>query len=209
LTANYVAGDETKGYARVEVYAKGSSKIGFYFGSQSITSTTVCAGYICNGSYLGGSGTKSADYAYFGTWSSSSYTLSKLTGSPALLKLVLIKGAYGYAVDFIAPGLKDNTKKVMYVKCDDGVTMALYSDIFYVEKNGVYYAPGITLLPQSGANEKVLSRFAIPQTGILPEHLYLSDRFVGSNNPYMLNGKAYVDVLFGSGTYMGFALELS
>jgi hypothetical protein len=207
LTAECVTVNETNGYYRVEVYAKGSSTIGFYFGSYSSSNQAVCAGYILNGSCSGAGTANSASFLYFGTYTNSKGLSSLTLLNPAYLRLVLIKGDYGFAVDFTAPAGNTN-KKVMHVVCDDGVTMVIADDKFYVEKNGVYYAPGVTLPPQSGANEKVLSRFALPKTGILPEHLYLSDKFVGSNNPYLLNGKAYTDVLFGSGTYMGFALEL-
>ncbi len=206
LTAKAVELNYEKGYWRVEIYAKGSSKLGFFFGSYSASSQYVCTGYLCNDTALGGGAADNVNYVYFGGWNNSKPMLDELTEKTTLLQLELIQGDYGYAVDFTAPSI-NNDKKIMYVKCDD-VTMSLYADKFYIEKNGEYYAPALTLLPQSGFSQKVLSRLALPTTGILPEHLYLSDGFVGSNKPYWLNGKVYTDILFGSKKYMGFALEL-
>jgi hypothetical protein len=203
LTAEVEILNEASSYCRVDVYGKGDSQTGFWFGNASSGSKDIYIGLICKGSFSYSSSDKTSSLGLGSVYSCA------FGSAPNVLyvKLAVIRGKYGFAADFIAPAY-NMSKKIMYVKCEDGFSANMFSDKLYVEKNGVCYETGATLPPQSNADEKVLSRFALPKTSILPEHLYLSDSFVGSNNPYTLNGKDYVDVLFGSGTYMGFALEL-
>jgi hypothetical protein len=202
LTAEFESLNESYGYCRVSVRGKGDSLTGFWFGNASANTSDCRAGYICNGSMNYDNTTGSTHTLNFG------FNKPSFPANVLFMKLVIIRGKYGFAADFIAPSVNLN-KGILYAKLDEGFSAVMYIDKLYVEKNGVCYETGVTLPPQSNADKKVLSRFALPKTSILPEHLYLSDRFVGSNNPYTLNGKDYVDVLFDSGTYMGFALELS
>jgi hypothetical protein len=212
LTANVVTVNESYGTYRTEIYTKYSSKICCFVGhglSSSLNDRYFCTGYVTNGNVLTNTTSTTANDAINFGYVRYNYEdkLSNLSNSPVSLKFVVIRGEHGVAADFTAPSFNSN-KKVLYVGLDEGITVLVQYDKIYAEKNGAYYATDVTLPAQPGASEKVLSRFAIPKTGILPEHLYLSEDFVGSNNPYKLNGRVYADVLFCSGTVMGFALEL-
>ncbi len=207
LTAEIKTLNESNGYYRALVRGKGDNSLGFWFGSAGTASGDACIGTtVSNGSEIYSS-SNTANCLGFGTMTSAK-DFSGKAAKATLMKLAVIRGKYGFAADFIAPSVSIN-KKIMYAKCEDGFSVAVYSDKIYVEKDGICYETEATLPPQSNFDEKVLSRFALPKTSILPEHLYLSDHFVGSNNPYTLNGKDYVDVLFGVNNYMGFALELA
>jgi hypothetical protein len=205
LIAKSVVITENK-YARVEIYQKDNEGVGIYFG----TSTNNCtyAGFIKNGAYS--VGTTSISVLQY-TANSTSVTPAKLSdlGTTDIVNLCLrvIQGDYGIAVDFVDT-VKNADKKVDFVVCNDKKLSLLLqpSGAFYCSINGAYIDCG-ALQQLSYCDVKLLTKIALPKTNVIPEHLYVSDMWMGSNIPYELNGKNYVD-LFCTTTYKGFAMEL-